>query len=418
MPLFSLSNFKFSRAEVFLLLLSCVFSLYVSEAVLRVIYTLPQPIATYYPLEAAKLGKTIQIRQYEFDSQHRYNSEGFRDKEIIKKKFPQVQRILFVGDSFTEGFGVQENERFSNKLIEMLGTGYEGINAGQLATNPDTYFNNIANFGVALRPDLIVMGIFMGNDFMGGRNLPIPDGYKVNLELPIKKSFDIKDVISLKYVRTLWQQTINKKALLMPRQNFDTRNYWEIYYNHTINKDFHAANLNLTTNQLDQVTKGFNQNIIQQIYEGKLNTGIFGEAINNQLGIKEQIPYYIGEDYEKEYAYIKEASKVANKYSIKFLVLIIPDVNQVHPVEYARIFKEDFKLEKPPARFHQLEQFRSRLNSDLRKDKIVYVDSTNPLKHSGQLTYYLYDNHMNKLGHTIVAETLRQEVARLFAQEK
>lgn len=410
---------KFPRVEAFLIIFSCFVSLYIAEAILRTIYILPQqPIANYYPLDAAKLGKTIQIRQYEFESQHRYNSEGFRDKEISSEKNEHAQRILFVGDSFTEGYGVQEDERFSNRLIEMLGAGYEGINVGQLATNPDTYFDNIATFGIALRPDLIVMGIFLGNDFMGGRSLPSPSGHKVNLQLPIKESSQIKNIISLEYVRTLWLQVRKGKTLLLRRQNVDNRNFWDIYYNQKISKEFHARNLNLTLKQLDKVTERFNQNILQQIYAGKINTGMFGEAIHNQLKIQEPEPYYVNEDYENEYAYIKEANKIANEHSIRLLVLIIPDVNQVHPTEYKKVFKEDFKIENLPTRFHQLEEFRSRLDSDLKKDQIPYVDITKALRDSGKLTYYLYDNHMNKFGHEIVAKELAPIVNQIVATKQ
>ena len=409
---------RLSLVELLLILFSFLISLYGAEAILRVLYVLPHPIANYYPLEAAKLGKTIHIRQYEFESQHHYNSEGFRDKEFNSAKQKHVQRVLFVGDSFTEGYGVQEGERFSNKLIEKLGAGFEEINVGQLATNPDTYLDNIASFGIAFQPDIIVMGVFLGNDFMGGRDLPSPLGRKVNLQLPTKVASDALEFISLKYVRSLWQQVRNGKPYLIRRQAVDDRNFWDIYYNQKISKEFHAANLNLSTQQLDEATKGFNQNILQQIYGGRLNTGMFGEAVHNQLKIKEKMPYYVNQDYENEYAYIREANKIAKEHSIRFLVLIIPDINQVHPSEYAKVFKEDFLIDNLPSRFHQLEEFRDRLNIDLEKDNISFVDATKALRNSGKLTYYLYDNHMNKLGHEIVAELLCRQATLTFTPIK
>ena len=398
-----------------LILFSCIIFLIIAELSLRAVYVMPQSLANYYPLQAAKLGKIIQVRQYEFETQHRYNPQGFRDKAISREKKTGFKRILFVGDSFTEGYGVREDSRFSNRLVEMLGSGYEGINVGQLATNPEHYFDNIAKFGIALRPDLIVMGIFLGNDFMGGRGLPEPGGYKVEQQLPLEESFSIRDVVKLKYVHTLWQQVREGKPLLMLKQDVESRGFWELYFNQPISKEFHARNLRLTSEQLDKVTRGFNRVIVQQIYEGKINTGIFGEAINNQLKIKQQEPYYSNDDYKREYAYIKEAYKITTEHGIRFLALIIPDINQVHPTELKEMLKRDFLLEELPSRLHQLEEFRSRLHIDFEKDHVPYIDATQALKRFGKTTYYLYDNHMNKLGHEIVSRVLFPEVGQMLA---
>src|SRR4051812_3228831 len=52
------------------------------------------------------------------------NSLGFRDREIPPKN-PDRFRIVVIGDSFTAGNGIAEQERFSNLIGEFLGPAYE-----------------------------------------------------------------------------------------------------------------------------------------------------------------------------------------------------------------------------------------------------------------------------------------------------
>jgi len=397
-----------------LVIFSCVLSLAFAEVILRAIYDLPNPIAKYYTVEAAKLAKTIKIQQFEFETQHSYNEQGFRDKPISSEKVMGVDRILFVGDSFTEGKGVSEDSRFSNRLIEDLGIDYEGVNVGQLATNPDVYLDNIKRFGVALDPDLIVMGIFLGNDFQGARGLPAPDSRQVNLTLPMQTSYSIWDSISLKFLRTLFQQVRSGKSLLTLKLDVEDKNYWELYFNHEISKEYYAGKFNLSIEQMDMLTKGFNQDVLKQIYEGRLGPGILSEAINNQLGIKMTEPFYVNEDYEKLYAYVSESQKIATEHGIRFLVLIIPDITQVHSNEFEEVLKRDFLMQKLPPRLHYLEEFRARLNNDLVRDNISFSDVTEALRSTRKLTYYLYDNHMNKLGHETVSQLLLPKVREIF----
>src|SRR3989344_135717 len=78
-------------------------SLYAGETILHYYFVLPNPIANYYPVSASKTGSTIHIDQYEFQIDFKYNSSGFRDEEINFDKKPGENRILFLGDSATEG---------------------------------------------------------------------------------------------------------------------------------------------------------------------------------------------------------------------------------------------------------------------------------------------------------------------------
>ena len=95
------------------------------------------------------------------------NSLGARDKErLITGK----NRVVFLGDSFTEGILIDENKRLSN-LLESK-TGSEFLNFGIIGANPIQYYT-IYNTLISnkIEHNKIIIGIFTGNDFDSDSNL-------------------------------------------------------------------------------------------------------------------------------------------------------------------------------------------------------------------------------------------------------
>ena len=101
------------------------------------------------------------------------NNSGYRgsDFESVKKK--GEKRILVEGDSFVLGFGVKDDEVFTNVLEKRLnekapaGSGQTSvINAGyQGGFGPDGYFLHLKTRGMMLEPDMVIFSIFVYNDF-------------------------------------------------------------------------------------------------------------------------------------------------------------------------------------------------------------------------------------------------------------
>ena len=100
-----------------------------------------------HPSNYTEIRKSIDEFEYEFST----NSQGLRYKEIpFQKKSPTEQRILIVGDSFTEGYGVKQNETFSSQLESFYS--FEDnvyfINAGLAGTGPLEYMYALFKVGV------------------------------------------------------------------------------------------------------------------------------------------------------------------------------------------------------------------------------------------------------------------------------
>ncbi len=123
-------------------------SLVVAELLLRIVQPdfqyayIPQKIVVSHFSPSPLLPFTLkpnnrsQFSMLEFDTTVVTNSQGLRDRELDTDK----PRILCIGDSFTFGYGVENEEAFCAKLEGLFGGKYEFINAGFAdGLSPDTY---------------------------------------------------------------------------------------------------------------------------------------------------------------------------------------------------------------------------------------------------------------------------------------
>ena len=96
----------------------------------------------------------------------RINSRGYRGPEHAWDA-PARFRILGLGDSFAFGFGVKEEDTYLARLERALAAGrVEVINAGLAGMGPDNEARLLAADGPGLRPDLVLVGFFVGNDLI------------------------------------------------------------------------------------------------------------------------------------------------------------------------------------------------------------------------------------------------------------
>ena len=110
--------------------------------------------------------------QEEYDIQVRINSLGLRGAECSVAKPPGTFRILVLGDSFTFGYGVREEESYAQVLERLLNrqagaTRYEVLNAGVIGFNTFSEWHYLKKTGMAFQPDLVLVG-FVAGTYMGG----------------------------------------------------------------------------------------------------------------------------------------------------------------------------------------------------------------------------------------------------------
>ncbi|HID82138.1 MAG TPA: SGNH/GDSL hydrolase family protein [Chromatiales bacterium] len=95
------------------------------------------------------------------------NADGFRGKALTPKS--DKLRIVVYGDSFIHASYSPEEETFTAQLGSVLeqktGTAVETINAGVSSYGPDQILLKMEQELPQLKPDLVVVSIFAGNDY-------------------------------------------------------------------------------------------------------------------------------------------------------------------------------------------------------------------------------------------------------------
>lgn len=110
---------------------------------------------------------------------YRTNAQGARaSRDYATPRTPGLARIAAFGDSFVFGVGVEEEERFTDRLASLLGD-TEVLNFGVPGYGTDQALLRFEREGAAFRPDVVLLGHLMEHVL---RNLayehrsPTPEG--------------------------------------------------------------------------------------------------------------------------------------------------------------------------------------------------------------------------------------------------
>ncbi len=98
----------------------------------------------------------------------RISAQGFREREIGPKA-PGEYRIAMIGDSFTFGTGLRDEETISARLEQRLKDAIPGkhatvMNLGCGGYGPWQAHALLLERGLALQPDLVILQLFLNND--------------------------------------------------------------------------------------------------------------------------------------------------------------------------------------------------------------------------------------------------------------
>jgi len=104
----------------------------------------------------------FEIRQYCTDFSHDFNHLGFLDRERPQRS--DKSRVIVLGDSFMEGYGLDKVFRISD-LIEKA-TSTPMLNFGLTDKGPTQYVEIYRKYGRQFEHDAILIGIYPENDFI------------------------------------------------------------------------------------------------------------------------------------------------------------------------------------------------------------------------------------------------------------
>lgn len=104
---------------------------------------------------------------FDYDTQIRTNNIGCRGEDTAEARENDRTRILMLGDSFTMGRGVNDNETFSHLLEKELnaqtGGRYEVINCGVESYTPLLEYLQLKENFNYIKPDIVILNFDMGD---------------------------------------------------------------------------------------------------------------------------------------------------------------------------------------------------------------------------------------------------------------
>jgi hypothetical protein len=333
------------KAKISLLTISVIFSLIVCEIILRVMGydpTFVNPLNSFHKgdKELGWIGVSNfsgRFQKTDFNVLVSTNEDGFRfDKSNLNNK-EDSKKVFFLGDSFVWGWGVDNENLFSDKLQFLLGENYDVDNYG---VNAYGNVQELILFERLLSRNMVPTYLFVmifKNDFSD--NIDAQNGrrpfYNIDNEEVVLKNFPVSHPIGS------WFKTFRRKSYILTYLS-----YWVNYYK-------------------------------QSRHQEKLEDNIIDVSKHNE------------KINRKSYLVMKHIlnkfKSICYKNSINFYVVYIPYIN-------------DFKTLTP---------YRNSIANISRELGIDYIDLTDYFKDNAKKYYFKHDEHWNKEGHLLAAETLK-----------
>jgi hypothetical protein len=338
-----------------LVIFSLIASLVATELALR-IYNHFYPLYIFYGNSYNRFRGKPFAQNWDF----KLNSQGFNDVEFTEKK-ASVYRILGIGDSFAFGV-VPRQYNFLTVLQSRLREhrfNIEVLNMGIPSTGPKEYLALLVREGLALKPDMVLVSFFVGNDFTDSRRGSSRRWYTYSYVTSL-----------LRYFFVIWPKYEGRLVHTAARYCDDC-----------------------------------------PVYEPSTYLEI----------VKDRSFIYLSGDPEAEKLlqdaifYLKEIQQVCRTKRIDLAVVIIPDevqVNRFLETEVRSKFPEELK-----EKWNMTEPI-DRLTAALREEKIHYIDLYPQflVESKARSLYIPRDSHWNIAGNRLAAEIIEPDIRHHLEQ--
>lgn len=281
------------------------------------------------------------------------NAEGFWDGFHRTSKFG-AKRILFLGDSFTAGYGIPKDKRFTNVLMDRLPFGYEILNMGIWGYSTDQELLVLKEKGLKYNPDILIVVMFI-DDIHNNNLLSVHDG------LYLKPKFSVNRNGLLKLVNSPVPNNHSKSALF----NFALTRFYKLRDRINMGKEF--------------IERGW-YSVFDKLY---LNQG----------------------KYDLSFNLLKELKKESQENQIKFMLVLVPIRAQLYESQLLSAKRSLFGI--PLERF-DLSLPQKVLAEFCKKEGIPVLDLLPAFKRQEKANnfYFQHDLHWNEDGHSYAAEQI------------
>ena len=305
----------------------------------------------------------------------RVNAAGLRGMEVE----PNSKKILVVGDSYTFGVYVDDGQTYS-AVLERLATaqapGWQVLNAGYAAGfETDQHYAWLTQNIDKLRPKVVVLGIFLGNDIIGIK----PSAWQAldNVGLPTR--WIDRDLV------------ITDGGLLINKQRGLGTVGAEYIYHVPLLRESHLA-----------VAIG---HVLDRLF--------FPQVAEDHLAAFRHIfGYYSPEFLSREALFLKLVTGMrdqAQSRGAHFMVVLLPINFMVQPQLLAKVLPTSPDLAKLPSPYYD------RLSLALATRRIEYVNIDLDMRLDGRAKFFPVNGevHFSPLGHQFVAEQLHKRLTAL-----
>lgn len=364
------------KAVVFLV--ACAISLTTSELFLRLTKEVKiEPIqcrAFDRRYEAVLVANSsCRFKTGEWDVTYLVNRWGVRGRDFEKAPPAGVTRIIFVGDSFVEGYGLDWEQTFERKLEEGLGEGrFEVIGMG-VAGYGSLQKARVVERALEFAPDLLVLE-FNVTDFK--EDLDARDRISENGDFAPPVLFQDKPIV-------------NKRAFLgfIPRE-----------VRHFLNQNFYTYQfLNTWSKILLDWVSGKN---VRSFTVGDVKADLFAVT-------REKTP----EGYERlmteTFGEIRNAKSLVQSKKVPFAIMLVPHGHMISGSEWSK--------GRAYWQFENGNVYSARAFEDLKKvfEDIPILDLSEDLVGARGRKYFDRDGHFNEWGTTVVAQSLESWLVKL-----
>lgn len=328
-----------------------------------------------------------------------HNKEGFRDVNHDQKNTQNKFRIITLGDSFTWGHGV-ENDQIYMKVLEKYSPDIETINMGGPGGDPQGELKVYTSRGLRYEHDVVMIGFFIGNDieayYPKEENSPPQWGYDSNGDFVLIGKMKSPEEVDAIIRRSEERYSPTK------RRNFKSRiSYWFVR---------HFQLCTFIGNYRDYYSNVLKGSVL---YTRILK--FFGIYNKRAYGF---LNYCMGKDSDD----VKQGWKLlggtletlkdyAGRAGARLYILFIPQIIQTSPSIYESTVRKyghdpaEYDMEKPNRRL-------ARLCEDLEIDYLDLLPIMKEETTKGIVPYYPRDTHWNAEGHRIAAREIYKDMKK------
>ncbi len=330
----------------------------------------------------------------EWDVTYDINSFGLRDRDYPVVKPESTCRILVLGDSFTEGYGVEIEDAFV-KILERRLNGisgekpvYEVINCGIAGYSPLLEYLFLVKKGLQLNPDMVVLFYDFGD---------LKDDYEYERVTVFGKDGMPLGCSPLKRVRAFSSNPVEHFLLKYSR--------FYLYIENRMNKLLY---------KLKKI--GFKQYINDNVSckEHILFDKSENSDIDRFVVFRENNGYILRRLWQKNEKYIRLIHEMLRDNGVAFVLATYPYAIEINGVEWSEGRREyGFKVGEEYAEPIVVDFMRRYAE----EEGIPFIDVYTYFKESDlKPLYFDFDGHFTDNGHRVMAESMFKELKKVLSE--